>query len=131
MPRIPYTGIADAKMPEAVPQDRYDLRCVKATYNERSKSSGRPNVELQCEILGQPAASTLYHYITFPTNEDARKDNGIRANTKRICELFGVDFDLDGFDSEDFQGKEAHNVLLTVETDDKGRSSNRIDLRNT
>ena len=131
MPRIPYRGIADAQMPGAVPAERYDLRCIKSTYIESNKK-GNPMVTLECEVLGQPTADTVYHYITFPKGEDAKKDNRIAASTKRICELFSVDFDGEGFDSDDFQGKEAHNVLLTVEEGDKpGRLNNKIDLRST
>ena len=131
MPRIQYAGIADAKLPEALPQDRYDLRCIKAKFNEKSKSSGKPNVELQFEVLNHPEATGVYHYITFPQGEDVKKDNGARFNTKRICELCDVAYDGEGFDTEDFVGKEIHNALLNLETDDLGRKSNRIDLRNT
>lgn len=128
--RIDYSGIADAELPKALPAERYDLRISQATFNEKSKSSGKPNIEVEIEFLANPSAKAIYHYIVFPDGENSKKDATKRGMTKAFVELFGIEFDEAGLDTDDFAGKTADNVPVSYEKDDQGRESNRIDLFN-
>ena len=131
MTRMHYAGIADATLPKAVPAERYDIRIVSAVFNEKSKSSGKPNIAVEIEIPSQPLASTMYHYLSFADGEDAKRDAIKQGMTNKFMEIFSIPYDDEGFDTEDFPGCTADNVPLLIDKDEvSGRESNKIDLFN-
>ncbi len=128
MTRMTYTGIADATLPGAVPVERYDLRIVSAVFNEKSKRSGKPNIEAEIEILSHPEAASFRHYLTFPDGEDAKSDNFKRALTNAFLTAFNIEYDDTGFDDNDFPGCTADNMPLTLDKGDDGVERNSIDI---
>ncbi len=128
MTRMIYSGITDATLPGPVSQERYDLRILSAVFNEKSKRSGKPNIEAEIDIPSRPNAASFRHYINFPDGENEKSDNFKRALTNAFMTLFSIEYDDTGFDDEDFPGQTADNVPLKLEKGDDGVERNSIDI---
>lgn len=75
---------------EAVPEGEYEVR-IMAADTHVSKTSGQTMIKVVLEIVGQPNADTIYHYITLPqVDDDERKRNGKLRRIKEFLSAFGL-----------------------------------------
>lgn len=75
----------------AVADGEYEVRIMDAG-DHVSKNTGNNMVRLVLEILGEPNADTIYHYITLPQmDDDERKRNGKLRRIKDFLAAFGLD----------------------------------------
>lgn len=135
MGRIQYQGIADAQLPSAVPADRYDLRLLNGSV-ETGQESHREYIAALVEIPSQPRAKNFTHRLFFPKGIDRKKDETATALTIKFLKMFDIPFEQDSdgvinFDTDDFAGKTAQNVLLRLEPDLHDVMQNAIDIFNT
>lgn len=76
---------------EVVTEGEYEVRIMDAG-DHVSKNTGNNMVRLVLEILGEPNADTIYHYITLPQmDDDERKRNGKLRRIKDFLAAFGLD----------------------------------------
>ena len=128
MPRINYTGIADAKLAGPVPKERYDLRILRAVLNEHGRTSGKPNIEVEIEIPSRSTSKSFTHYLSFPDGEDERRDETKRALVNAFMLSFSIQYDEDGFDTDLFAGATAQNMPIDLEKGNDGVERNRIEI---
>lgn len=112
MARVGYTGIADAKLPDVAPEDRYSLQVIGAEHKKSNK--GKLMTEIRIKIMGEERYKELRHYIMDELPEDPEKAEGAQWRAQRFLDLFSIPYDDEGFDTEDFAGATAENVLVTV-----------------
>lgn len=99
----------------AVPEGEYEVRIMEAGEHI-SKSSGMPMIKVVLEIVGQPNAETIYHYITLPQpDDDERKRNNKRRRIKEFLLAFGLSQQSD---FSEWVGRVAW-ALIGQETDDR------------
>ena len=76
---------------EVVTEGEYEVRIMDAG-DHVSKNTGNNMVRLVLEILSEPNADTIYHYITLPQmDDDERKRNGKLRRIKDFLAAFGLD----------------------------------------
>ena len=128
MTRVAYKGIADAKPPQAVPAGKYQLRIMHAEGSVPSKTSNAKMTQTRCEIMGQPQAAQVFTNLVEPTVEDEYlSDNSGKTHedwlkaeefkalqAKTFCDKFSIEYDTDGYETEDFLGS-VGDVWLDVE----------------
>lgn len=100
---------------QAVPEGEYEVRIMDAS-DYISKASGHNMIKVVLEIVGEPNAETIYHYITLPqVDDDEKKRNG---KLRRIKEFLTA-FDLpQQSEYSDWVGKTAW-ALIGQEVDDR------------
>ena len=75
----------------AVAEGEYEVRIMDAG-DHVSKTSGQNMIRVVLEIVGEPEAETLYHYITLPQfDDDERKKNGKLRRIKEFLSAFNLD----------------------------------------
>ena len=93
-----------------VEEGRYEVRI--SGYKEKVSRNDEPQVMVMLEVIGEPEAATIFHYLTFPGK---KTDDDKAAVFMRMNKRFIAAFDIDtseGFNPEDLPG-------LTAECDIK------------
>lgn len=116
-------NVTDAVESEIVPEGEYDLRIVRAVDGP-SKDGTRTNIKvtIAIESADHPNAQPITHYLSTPKDDDADNTvNFMKLNIARFCQAFGIDYDDDGFDTDDFEGKTATLPVRIEETQNKNK----------
>lgn len=124
MARVEYKGLADKTEPENLPDDTYQLRIVKATHGPGKQDPKKLRVEVILDCPAQPDAQGVFFYIPDKT-EDTSSFSELQ--TARFLTVFGIPFDNDGFDIDDFLGKTAE-IRTESTKDETGRENINLKL---
>lgn len=84
-----------------------NLTIVSVERGRKSKSGGQ-QIGCAIRVEDEPDTELIYHYLTFPTQQDW-EDRPEAAKTmtrmnKRFLAVFGVDYGPKGFDDEELDG---------------------------
>lgn len=106
----------------AVPAGEYEV-CIIEASDYVGKESGKQSIRVVFEILNEPNAQNVYHYIGLPNSDDDEKV----ANSKlRRAKQFLQAFDLSSDDDyAEWVGRMSW-ALLGIEDDRNGEARNRI-----
>ena len=125
MPRI-NVELKDAQELEVAPEGEYDLRIVKAEDGESKSGNDMTTVTIAFE--GHPEWQAVRHWITYPNADTPPDQRAMRLiDITRFLTCFGVNFDDDGFDSDDLVGQTGRCLVIQEEADD-GNTYNRLRL---
>ena len=125
MPRI-NVELKDAQELEVAPEGEYDLRIVKAEDCESKSGNDMTTVTIAFE--GHPEWQAVRHWIMYPNADTPPDQRAMRLiDITRFLTCFGVNFDDDGFDSDDLVGQTGRCLVIQEEADD-GNTYNRLRL---
>lgn len=126
-------AVADAKEDTVVPEAEYDLEIISYTMeiSKKAKAAGvnDPNmihVVIAIRSDEYENARPINHYLMLTDADDEYRAMRLR-DQRRFLECFGIDYEDNGFDPEDFVGAKGH-ALVTVEANPKGGESNSLRL---
>jgi len=120
MPII-HAPLGDVKEPEAVPEGIYDLRIVKFEEGESKKGNPMTTVFIKIEDAAYPNASIVRHWLMQPTSDTPSDQRQMRLlDTKRFLLAFGIPYEHDSYNTDDFIGATARCTLKQDEGDDGG-----------
>jgi hypothetical protein len=83
------------------PEGEYTLRIVKAEAKE--SKNGNPMIEMMIAFESEENYAPINHYLNLPYEGNQWNDLFALSN-KRFLVAFGISFNNDGFDVEDFAG---------------------------
>src|SRR5690606_6161340 len=107
-----------------VPKGVYELR-VENAENHISNESKKPSVKVTLLIEGNPEAPKVIHYLPLPNqDDDADKVSNKMIMIKRFLECFGITYEDNGFNLEDFFGAAGQCELGLTDPDDPGANGN-------
>lgn len=122
MARVQFKGIADQQEPESLPDDTYELRIIKANHGPGKTDPTKLRTEVILDCPAQPDSQGIFFYIGDENPDgDPKSESFKRLNAARFMTLFGIPFDNDGFDLEDFLGKTASVRTKSVKDEETGR----------
>lgn len=125
MSMIP-VDVSGVTEPKAVPGGRYDLS-VSSAEEGLSKEKRKPMITVYLNIDGHTDAPNVRHSISLPAPEDEAKTKAFKMLLlKRFLTLFGIPYDSNGFNLEDFIGATATAELKLGEVDDNGNQYNEL-----
>ncbi len=88
---------------------------ITKVENEVAKTSGANMISLQLQAMEDPSAEMIFERLVLPnSNHDEKATRFMMLRLRSACEAFDVDFSEEGFDSSEFQGKEAE-VLIDID----------------
>lgn len=105
-----------------VPDDEYQLVITKAEQKE--SKTGNPMIEVFFNIISEPDAKMIAHYMLLPTKGDKNANNKLRR-LKSFYLAAKLDLAAEINVEEDFKGIELW-AQLTTEDDDEYGARNRI-----
>ena len=137
MSRVGYKGIADATPPPTAEDSVHQLQIKSAKRKvPKSRTDGKETMtEVMIIIPSEPDVNPIYVYLNDPQPLDEflekfegkweeadwkRFQNLNALDIKKFCTAFGIPFDADGYDTDDFPGKVA-DIRTKSEKDDQGR----------
>ena len=124
------SSFSNVKEKQPVPKGTYDL-LIENAVEHTSKESGKPSIKCTIAIEGHPEASKVTHYVPLPNDEDdAAKTANKMIMIKRFLVAFGIPFEDNGFNVEDFFGArgQAELQLTSPDEDPNGNIYNRLNL---
>ncbi len=143
MARIGYSGIADAKPPQHASDGPHELRISNAKYR-KNKGNDRYSTEVLIEVLDQEVLP-IYHYLGVPEDVESyiarrtdldekqaiekheKMEKAKAYSSKQFLHTFGISFDEEGYDTDDFFGKTA-TAETKQEVDDQNRRRTNLVL---
>ncbi len=129
MTKIGYKGIADAKPPELVEDYEHQLRIVNATYGPGKQDPKKFRTEVIIEVLDVPDSAGIFQYLSDPNPDGEEKSEKFKAlMTKKFLTAFGIPFDGEGFDLDDFPGKTYTGRTKKSKDEETGRESANVIL---
>ncbi len=128
--RVPMSKGAE----QTVAPEGSDYHLVVAKVESKKTKKGDDMDVLTIRIVGEDGKfSPFKHYVTYPKDGDS--DDFVAMKTReirRLCHLFGVEYDDDGFDPDNFAGAETTEGRLAVEVyepeDGAPRENNKLVL---
>ncbi len=124
MAKVTYKGIADAKPPELVEDDEHQLRITRATYGPGKTDPTKFRTEAIIEVMDVPDSQGIFHYLGDPNPDGDEKSEKFKAlMTKKFLVAFGIDFDGEGFELDDFIGKTYTGRTKKTKDETTGRES--------
>lgn len=127
--------IGDVGEQYAAPSGTYDLRIVKVTEEASKKKREEegegcdPNMLVVTTAIvsdEHPDAAPFRSWFMYPDGGDY--DEMRMRELKRLLYWFGVDFQENGFNTEDLENAEASNIEVEREVNDAGREFNTMNL---
>lgn len=115
------SAIGQVKELSAVPTGRYPLRIESAEIVKVKKdNSDGTKQQIACTISIQdsnyPNAQQVYQYIGLVHKNDEAKVVEAKLRTQaRFCKQFGIPFEDNGFNTDDFPGQTCESGMLTQE----------------
>lgn len=107
---------------QALEEGEYELRIMSAE-DYVGKTSGKASVRVVLEVIGQPDAEMIFHYISLPNaNDDERAKNSKLRRAKAFLSFFDIPQEAD---YPEWVGKTCW-ALLSVEPDQNGVDRNSI-----
>lgn len=106
-------ALNDAQEASVVPEGTYDLRVIKV--EDRNSKAGKPMTVLTVQIEDQdfPNAELMNIYIMHPHPDDEPRIRNLRLlDMRRAAECFGVPYEANGLNTDDFQGATARAVSV-------------------
>lgn len=99
-------NLTDTQEAKIAPKGRYKLRIVGV--EERSKDNEVSGRTVQIEFVEYPDYQNIRHILSFPlrNDEDSKTKTKMRM-LRRFLEAFRIPYDANGFQDEDFYGREA------------------------
>ncbi|KKN58679.1 hypothetical protein LCGC14_0549710 [marine sediment metagenome] len=122
MAKVAYKGIADRQEPTHLEDDVHNLRIVKATHGAGKADSTKFRTEVILDCPDQPDKQGVFHYLGDQNPDGdpkAEEFKGLMA--KRFLIHFDIPFDDEGYDPDDFLGKQAA-TRTKQSKDDQGRT---------
>jgi hypothetical protein len=127
MPII-HAPLGSVKEPQAVPEGIFELRIIKFEEGESKKGNAMTTVYIKVEDAAYPNAAIIRHWITQPAHDTPADQRQMRLlDLKRFLTAFGIPFEEDAYNTDDFQGATARCNLKQEEGDD-GNLYNRLVL---
>ncbi len=121
-------ALGDAREPEAVPEAEYDLRIVKSEDGESKKGNAMTTIYIKIEDPQYPNAALVGHWLVHPTKDTPPEQVQMRLlETRRFLECFGIPYEGDGYNTDDFVGATGRS-FLSQETGDDNVVRNRLKL---
>ena len=124
--------MAQVEVPFDVPEEQippegtYDLRIVMKEFG-RNKDDTRDQHTVIIQIEDEADYVPIYHYLTWPSEEDwdnepEKARNAIRR-IKRFCAVFGIEFDDKGIEDDDLDGATGRCLVKLREYEGEDRPS--------
>lgn len=110
----------DVQEADIAPEGEYTLRIVKAEAKE--SKIGNPMIETMITIEGGENYAPINHYLNLPYEGNQWNDLFSLSN-KRFLVAFGIAFNDDGFDVEDFAG--SVGTMKVVQEQGEGEYADR------
>ena len=127
-------AIADAKEAVAVPEGEYDLRILSAETALSKAAADRGQTSdnmIHCTIAIEsdefPNAAPLHHYIMLVTDPEDKWNNLHLVGQKRFLTVFGIPYEGNGFDIDDFANASGR-CLVAVDQTNRGEDVNVLRL---
>lgn len=103
------SAVTTAQEPEPAPEGRYDLRIHSIKERKSTDENGKTKHSIECMILIEDSnvlnAPPLNFYLPLLTGEEDHKSSNFKLlQQHRFLTLFGIPFDDDGFNTDDFPG---------------------------
>lgn len=114
---IKVNGISKSVEPTTLPEDSYNCTIVKMEYTDTGKNQS-PRISVLLEAMDQPHAKLVYHTLWLPQpDDDEKRSNQALFRIREFCEVFGIPFDENGFDTDNVAGLTAPVFLIEKDTD--------------
>ena len=127
-------AVADAKEDMVVPEAEYDLEILSAELKTSKRAIERGMTAsnmVSCAIAirseDYPNAATVFHHLMLVTDPDYEYNHLWLRDQKRFLVCFGIPFEANGFDVDDFQGATGR-CLLKVGKNDRDEDVNVLAL---
>jgi hypothetical protein len=120
-------NLTEAVESRPVPAGRYDVTINSIPEETLTKEKKIPQLVVTLDILGHDNAPQVRHYMSIPQQDDEPKKFSFKVLLlRRFCEAFGIPFDAEGFNLDDFVGATATVELQLSEPDGNGNVYNRL-----
>ena len=131
--RINVAGIASEESVVLLPEGERHVRILKATAKQSQKGKDMIQLILQPMDPAHALCNDIFHYMMFPeridelaTEEEKAKFEKMnrfrRLDLKVLLEETKIDYDDQGFEVEDLEGKEL-TILVEHENGDRGQQA--------
>lgn len=118
------TSFGNVQEKQPVPAATYDVMIDNAEQHV-SRESQKPSIKVTVSIEGEPDAPKISHYIPLPNqDDDEQKTSNKMIGIKRFLVAFGIPFEDNGFNIEDFFGARATVPLTLTDPDEPGANGN-------
>lgn len=118
------SAMKDAREQQVVPEGEYDLRIQQAEVKPSKSKQGHENVEVMVliESAEYPNAAPIFHYLSIIHEEDDQRTIDFKLRMQaRFLQLFGIPFEDNGFDTDDFAGCTARCLVAQDEVKRDGK----------
>lgn len=110
---------------KSVPGGEYEVRLVDLSIAATQKDATRQQLVVLLEVIGDPLAKTIYHYIRLPKESDPPRDAmRMKRARKYFYQAFGIPL-AGKVVFQDYIGNTAW-VTLTEQSDPQYGTQNRI-----
>lgn len=130
--------LGDTVIHTAVPAGAYALRITEWNFHKKGhkKDDGlvspqeATSIRVIIGLPETPEANSVFHYLALPSaDDDGDKRNFKQEQILKFLELFGIPYDDNGFNPEDFNGAEAVGWLSVEEHE--GNEANKLTFKST
>lgn len=127
-------AISDAKEAVAVPEAEYDLRIINAETQLSKKAAEKGATEdnmvhvlIAIDSPEYPNAAPIHHYLMLVTDPEEKNNALYLIGQKRFLVAFGIPYERNGFDIDDFPNATAR-CLVTLDENQQGEPVNQLKL---
>jgi len=117
-------NLKDRQEIKALPKDEYELQITRAEAVDLDQGN-KARIQLICEVVGEPAADSIYYTLWYPNEDDSDKQRDRKINyIANFMESLGLDSDVSEIDLDDWIGSK-FDAILDIE-EYEGTERNRI-----